>query len=271
MHAQAGEEAGSAQGLRAPLARKVMILRLFKHTVLASCIAAMGFASAEERSPSCSDAMSAADRLLLPRSMASEKAGAPFEADRVCFLGRDVTEWAAGPGRTITSAVRSPYGKQEAIVEAAPSREGQTALLVRIFESAQTGALERQVLLESRDDADPKATIERFQIVGFDQVAGAIYFETPAWATSSAVWTVAWPPAVPVGALKPRFVTSGSVIATSIASNIQKWDLLVEQSVIDGARGRVSAFFTYTRDGKQICKVQPDALMRIEPQCFSRR
>lgn len=220
----------------------------------------------------CSELGRKVDGLAIPGNLASASSGVRgiFSAGRVCFRGRDITSWAVGPGRTITSAVRAPYGKSEAVIEAAPTIQGQTAQLVRVFESAQTGDVERQVLMESRATATPETSVERFLIVDFDKVTGILYFETPSWATSSAIWAVKWPVNNWMEPLRPWFVTSGSVAATSIASDMQKWDLLVQKDEIEGANGRVPKYYIYKSNGTRICQVKVDAVMRIEPTCLSR-
>lgn len=217
---------------------------------------------------SCTDVAISNPGLTLPGYQGKMPRGADYyQKGRVCYNGRDISDWAAGPGRRVASGLPLPYGKSEILIEALSPSEVEPSYLVRVYEDI-TGQLKRQVLLASRHSENAESSIDRFQISWFDQEAGSVFFETPAYATSSAVWLIRLPVSDWSSPLRPQFVSRGWVEWGNPSSSTAPWVAIYTDDLVPG-QGRVPRYYLHRPDGSRMCRAEDKPFNPFLPKCMS--
>ncbi|MFL1553737.1 MULTISPECIES: hypothetical protein [unclassified Pseudomonas] len=207
-----------------------------------------------------------------------------YDTHQVCYRGKDVTQWAAGLGMEITSGSNGFFKNGTVAIVTAHERleDGRgywagdyKAALILLRVDEETGELKRTMLATQKQDNDPTKTIEDFHLAGYDEFNKVVYFETPAFATASAIYSF---PVFPVlQGEKPvlKYFGPGRIdlvmfdLGTSNASrNIG--NVLVWRDEIFPDRGRDEVLYLINSAGKQICKVDStDPGYRFNPVCIN--
>lgn len=206
-----------------------------------------------------------------------------FDTHQVCYTGEDVTQWAAGPGMEVTSGMNGFFKNGSAAIVTAHQRlksgEDYSAgsyraalILLRVDEN--TGRLMRTELMTQKPDDDPSKSIDDFHITGYDDFNKIVYFQTPAWATSDAIYFFPVSPVLQGEKPHPKYLGPGRVDFVMIdfgLSNSSKHigDVLVWRDEISPDHGRDEVLYLFSAAGKQICKVDSRSDYRNYPLCLN--
>lgn len=211
----------------------------------------------------------------LPRS--AEEQDTAFDTHQVCFKGRDISEWAAGKDMDITSGITDISADGSAVIITAhqtgsvdDTAAADNAALILLVAAPGDAQPKRSVLMTQRPDKKPEKSIDDFRITGFDHNDRTLYFETPAWEVSFALYAFPADPAIQTGKVQLRYVGPGSLDTVLDSPNSKyKGDLLVWRNEEVKDEGQDDVLYLQTAQGKKICKVDSDEDdYKTNPQCI---
>ncbi|WP_443697911.1 hypothetical protein [Pseudomonas sp.] len=204
------------------------------------------------------------------------------DTHQICYRGEDVTRWAAGAGMDVTSGVNGVFKNGSVAFVTAHQRlkngkdysaGGYRSALILLRADERTQHLTRVVLMTQQPDADPRKSIDDFHITGYDTFNKIVYFQTPAWATSDAIYSFPLTQAIQGEKPKLKYLGPGNIdtVMNDLGfSDSSKYigNLLVSRhEPVPG--GRVNeVMYLEDADGKQICRVDTTKLYRLKPDCI---
>lgn len=185
--------------------------------------------------------------------------------NQICYMGEDVTQAAAGYDLSLTSGINGVFtgGKVALIAVNKPRHDGKgepEAAIVLLQAEGKT--LNRRVLATSALDTDPAISIEGFHIGGYDSLRSLAYFEAHTGANASYIYTFDMAAVLQGEAPRAKFFAYGSVEYVDGhylgASTPGTGSVIVSRlETVDG-RGRDEVLYMLGKDGKEICKVNPE-------------
>ena len=182
--------------------------------------------------------------------------------DRLCYLGEDVSQAAAGQGLTMTSGIH-PLSNVALIAanKPRPDGEGEPEAAIVLLQ-AEGKTLNRRVLATSAFDADPAISIESFHIGGYDELRNLAYIEAHTGANSSSIFTLDMVALLQGETPRAKFFAYGRVVYVDGHYSGMHWsgsgDVVVSRTKIVEGEGRVEYFLKLSKDGKEICQVSPE-------------
>ena len=114
---------------------------------------------------------------------------------------------------------------------------------------------ENEVLLNSKPSADPKETLYGFTNLNLSQDAKTLYFETAAWATSSAIHSL------DIATKKTAYITNGGLVCI-VSGGEYQGNLIVQQHRYFVQGGAYDYLYLYDTKGKEIGLVAGDNVTR---------
>lgn len=112
-----------------------------------------------------------------------------------------------------------------------------------------------EVLLNAKPSSDPKETLYGFSNLKLSLDAKTLYFETAAWATSSAIHSL------DITTHKTTYITDGGLVCV-IAGGEYQGDLIVQQHRYFVQGGSYDYLYLYDTKGKKIGLVAGDNVTR---------
>ncbi len=206
-----------------------------------------------------------------------------YDTHQICYRGEDVTQWAAGPGMEITSGISNLFKNGSVAIVTAHQRldsggdyseGGYRSALILLRVDEDTKHLSRYELMTQQPHNDPTKSIDDFHVVGFDDFNKTIYFKTPAWATSDAIYS--FPVSSVLQGEKPNLKYWGPgrvdmVINDLGISSKNIGNVLIWRDEISPYQGRLEVLYLFDATGKQVCKVDSsDSGYRFKPTCINR-
>lgn len=182
--------------------------------------------------------------------------------DRLCYLGEDVSQAAAGQGLTMTSGIH-PLSNVALIAanKPRPDGEGEPEAAIVLLQ-AEGKTLNRRVLATSAFDVDPAISIESFHIGGYDELRNLAYIEAHTGANSSSIFTLDMVALLQGETPRAKFFAYGRVVYVDghyFGMNVSgPGDVVVSRTKIVEGEGRVEYFLKLSKDGKEICEVSPE-------------
>jgi len=180
--------------------------------------------------------------------------------DRLCYLGEDVSQAAAGQGLTMTSGIH-PLSNV-ALIAANKLRpdDGDTEAAIVLIQ-AEGDAIQRLVLVSTA--MDPELKVEDFHIGGYDELRNLAYIEAHTGANSSSIFTLDMVALLQGETPRAKFFAYGRVVYVDGHYFGTSWsgpgDVVVSRTKIVEGEGRVEHFLKLGKDGKEICEVSPES------------
>lgn len=181
---------------------------------------------------------------------------------KVCYKGRDITEWVAGDGMEVTSFVIPNGNETVAIVtanEINPETYKQKSRIRVIFIKANGTPGQFDFIKEHYSNERPESELTNMEIVGYNYEKGIVYFESQAWATSNAIHAFTVPFDGDYSKVKEKYIIDGS-LKWVMMSGITLKDkeeypeyLIVSRGFMTDKNGRDYADFIVSPSGKVIC------------------
>ncbi|WP_155271976.1 hypothetical protein [Xenorhabdus bovienii] len=185
----------------------------------------------------------------------------------VCYKGRDITSWVAGHGMKVTAAVIPNPKELFAIVtiEEENPQQYESKSSIRTIYITSDGVRGKRDIFTQRYTQDPKKTLSKMKIVGYNYEKGIVYFSVPAWAVSHAIHAFTIPFDNNYNYVREKFITDGDLTFVNMSnlSGNSKHDkyigsLVVEQSEIREGEGRVYNEYLISPEGKRICELDTE-------------
>lgn len=152
--------------------------------------------------------------------------------------------------------VTAPGGKLVYYIMADESKkgtedyEGGVQIVSKNLSSGQD-----EILLTSSPDADPKKTLYSFSNLKLSQDAKTLYFETAAWATSSAIHSL------DISSHKSNYITNGGLVCV-VGGGEYQGNLIVQQHRYFVQGGSYDYLYLYDPKGKEVGVVSGEGATR---------
>jgi hypothetical protein len=169
-----------------------------------------------------------------------------------------------------SAPVLSPDGKTVVFVR---SGGPSPAMADCSADGAQVGAISlwtvpagggpEQMLVEGRSAEDPQATLCGFNSLQFDTTGGRLYFDTPAWATSSAVHVI------DMAARTERFFVAGDLMRVLAGCRDEQYSdtIIVSQHRYFVFGGSYDWAWLFKPDGAEIGPIGEGDLSIVDDWC----
>jgi len=179
--------------------------------------------------------------------------------DRLCYLGEDVSQAAAGQGLTMTSGIH-PLSNVALIAANKPRPDGGDPEAAIVLIQTEGNAIHRLVLVSTA--MDPELKVEGFHIGGYDELRNLAYIEAHTGANSSSIFTLDMVALLQGETPRAKFFAYGRVVYVDGhyfgMSGSGPGDVVVSRTKIVEGEGRVEYFLKLSKDGKEICEVSPE-------------
>lgn len=180
--------------------------------------------------------------------------------DRLCYLGEDVSQAAAGEGLKMTSGIH-PLSNVALIAANKPLSDDGDPEAAIVLIQAEGDAIQRLVLVSTA--MNPELMVEDFHIGGYDELRNVAYIEAHTGANSSSIFTLDMVALLQGETPSAKFFAYGRVVyidghyfGTSMSG---PGDVVVSRTKIVEGRGRVEYFLKLSKNGKEICEVSPES------------
>ncbi|KJV49647.1 hypothetical protein VH86_03950 [Pantoea sp. BL1] len=152
--------------------------------------------------------------------------------------------------------VTAPGGKNVYYIMAEESKkgtedyEGGTQITLKNFATGKN-----EVLLNAKPSSEPKETLYGFSNLKLSQDAKTLYFETAAWATSSAIHSL------DIATHKTNYITNGGLVCV-VAGGEYQGNLIVQQHRYFLQGGSYDYLYLFDTKGKELGLLAGDNMTR---------